>query len=376
MFAGYFLITTRHGSAIPAYFLSLTGLVSCIFSPVVSFRRLRNSHSFSIFFIILLYILISLAWYSPESGMGMDLQSIAVDLVVLCFVATAFLHIPQKVNLTRIVMVSVLSTATISALILLLNELLNLNLDPVGAWNVRSVAAIAFGFVLLIALNYSIKYRMTMQGILHAFVAVISLATVLLLESSVVFFALLVALTALSFAALWESSFIRQSLLWVFLSGILMVAVLQMFNVLVEEKRPDVWESTLAASFDDGLMFGLGYSALSTPNIDCEEVEVIRMGILCTFQHPHNLFVSVIYQLGLVGFLVLFALYLVALGGLFERRSEQRWLLGGALFYSAAIFMFDGSLIVANMDFVWLIFWLPIFLIMREEFMADSDHQE
>ena len=123
------------------------------------------------------------------------------------------------------------------------------------------------------------------------------------------------------------------------------------------------------------MFFGAGYSASSVPNIICANSESAGSGgdAGCGFQHPHNLFVSLIYQLGLVGFLILFALYLVALSGLFERRSEQRWLLGGCLFYAGGIFMFDGYLLVANMDFVWLIFWLPLFLIMREEFMADSD---
>ena len=93
----------------------------------------------------------------------------------------------------------------------------------------------------------------------------------------------------------------------------------------------------------------------------------------CSFDHPHNLFVSLIYQLGLLGFMLFFVLYLVALGGLFERHSEQRWLLGGCLIYAGAIFMFDGQMLVANMNFVWLIFWLPMFLVMREEFLAENE---
>jgi len=70
--------------------------------------------------------------------------------------------------------------------------------------------------------------------------------------------------------------------------------------------------------------------------------------------------------------LILFALYLVALGVLFEKRIEQRWLLGGSLMYAGAVFLFDGQMLVANMDYVWLIFWLPLFLIIREECLQTS----
>jgi O-antigen ligase len=369
-FAGYFIITTRQGSAIPTYFLALTGLVGILVNPLEKFDRLRSSRSFGIFFVLVIYILLSLIWHSIGLNSSNETRAALIDLIVLFFAAIAFSHVREDINLTRIVMICLLVGSSVSATSLILIEVFNFNLNHTGAWNVWSVAAIAYGFSLIISSYFSILHRANFQGAIFAFIAMLHLAALLLVGSHVVFFGLLVALVSLSFAALWESRFRRQSVFWILLCCTLLASVLYVLDILMEQKRSEIWTSTLEAIFDGNLMLGAGYSDANSPRLTCSATESVgKYAHVCAFEHPHNLFVSTIFQLGLVGFLAVFYLYLVAFGSLFEHRSAHRWLLGGCLCFSAAIFMFDGQPLVADMNYVWLIFWLPLFLIMREEFL-------
>jgi hypothetical protein len=364
VFAGYFLITTRQGSAIPTYFLALTGLVGLAASPGLLLLLLR-SWTFVLTASLLTYIALSMSWL-PLDTSSTKVWAGGTDVIVLLFAATAFAVVRREVNLAGEALKWLLVGATLSASILLLIEVGGFNLDYLGSWNVRNVASIAFGFVFLVSVSYAMQYKDRLNSIGYAAASLFSLAAVLLLESPVVFFGLLAALTAVSFAALWETRYQRMSLLWVGLSAVLMILVLQVFGSLIEEQRSAIWASTVDKIFENSLFFGVGYSVQPLPLGNCS------LGGECQYQHPHNLFVSTIHQLGLVGFLLLFTLYLVALSSLFERKSPNRWALGGCLFYSAAVFMFDGQQLVANMNFVWLIFWLPIFLVIREEFLHES----
>ena len=372
-FAGYFLITSRQGSAIPTYFLALTGLVGMFFSPIHVLKQIYVSRTLRVLVFFLLYLVLSLTWYEGSGDTTGVLKSVLIDAIVLFFACVAFLHVKRDIDLTKLAIVLVLLGASIAALVLLLIEILKLPLTYTGAWNVWGVAAIAFGFAFLVSVTCALRYRATWEGILFSTVALLCFGVIVLINSPIVYFGLLAALVSLSFAALWEARFQRQSLFWVFLSGVLMILSLQVFNELMEEKRSAIWASTLDSLFDGKLIVGAGYPTISAPITNCVDAEAFAsINGSCVFDHPHNMFVSTIYQLGLSGFLILFVLYLVALGGLFESRIEHRWLLGGSLVYAGAVFLFEGQMLVSNMNYVWLIFWLPIFLIVREESRLSS----
>ena len=338
--------------------------------PALTLKRLAKTKTFLIFVVFLGYLMTSMLWNAGVMENTKTFSSVALDVVVLLFVCIAFLQVRKDLDLTDIAMSLTILGAGVSASILLIAELTDFNLARAGAWNVWSVAAIAYGFSAVVATYYAVTFRRTYISLAYGSIALVSLAAVMLIHSQVVFFGSLLALVSLSFAALWESRFRRESIVWAVGCMLLMILVLVVFNELMEEKRSAIWASTVDAMFHEGLMFGAGYPSVSTPVVSCAEVaSQIPINGSCVFQHPHNLFVSTIYQLGLFGFLILFSFYLLALSVLFEQSSKNRMLLGGCLSYGGAIFMFDGQLLVANMNYVWLLFWLPMFLIVREEFL-------
>lgn len=361
-FAGYFLLSTRQSSTLPTYFWALLSFIMICRIPHDSLRQVKASSTLMLLLVWLAYVLLSLIFSSPSS----TTLSIILDIVVLVLVSISFLHMPKRLDVVNLLCSTLLVSGGASALVLLLSEVGGIEIIELGTWNVASVGSIAFGFLVLLAFSLAVKDRKGPRGILCASVALVCLAAVFHLDSHAVFFALLVSLTALSFFAVWEYRKNKLSIPLVMLSGSLMILALQVFNVLVEEQRMDIWAATISASFDGELVLGAGYAGHLPSSLLCDAAQVSE-GHNCEFQHPHNLFASVVYQLGIVGLLGLMGLYVAALGSLFERKSSYRWLIGGCLFYSAAIFMFDGSRIVSNMDFVWLVFWLPIFFVIMEE---------
>jgi ACR3 family arsenite efflux pump ArsB len=52
----------------------------------------------------------------------------------------------------------------------------------------------------------------------------------------------------------------------------------------------------------------------------------------------------------------------VGISSALESDKEEKWLVFAMLSYCAIIFLFDGDQLVSKLDFVWLIFWLPVAL--------------
>lgn len=114
--------------------------------------------------------------------------------------------------------------------------------------------------------------------------------------------------------------------------------------------RPAIWTDYAARIADDGLWFGLG---VSTPDL----IEVGGYDVL----HPHNLYLAVTYQGGLVALALLLAVIAATLHTLLKNYGEPDAKLALAIWAMALPgYLLDGHELIDKIGWTWLLFWLPV----------------
>ena len=114
--------------------------------------------------------------------------------------------------------------------------------------------------------------------------------------------------------------------------------------------RPAIWLDYAARIRVDGLWFGLG---VSTPG-------VIRVGGY-DVPHPHNLYLAVTHQSGLLGLALMVTAIAVTVRTLSRHYDEPEAKLAIAVWAMALPgYLLDGHELVDKVGWTWLLFWLPL----------------
>ncbi len=140
--------------------------------------------------------------------------------------------------------------------------------------------------------------------------------------------------------------------------------------------RPAIWMSTLD-SIGSAPFFGHGITNKVTPVVVFDHGQ----GVIQQFRHPHNMALSVIYFLGLFGFVFWVALWAPGvLARIWVRPEKQQdgYMLIPLLVGLAAL-MFDGGDPLSPFHFDWFCFWVPAMLLLSsqavngQQLMADKN---
>ena len=114
--------------------------------------------------------------------------------------------------------------------------------------------------------------------------------------------------------------------------------------------RPAIWSDYAARIRVDGMWFGLG---VSTSDL----IQVGGYDVL----HPHNLYLAVAHQGGLLGLALLVTVIVVTANTLFGNYHEPEAKLGLAVWAVALPgYLLDGHELVDKVGWTWLLFWLPV----------------
>jgi O-antigen ligase len=127
--------------------------------------------------------------------------------------------------------------------------------------------------------------------------------------------------------------------------------------------RPEIWMATLER-IKDAPFFGHGMTNNVVPVVVSDETG----RVLGEFRHPHNMALSVTYNLGLVG-LVLWAL--LWLPGLLNKMfrsfdSERDAFIILPMVAGAAALVFDGGAALSPLHHYWFCFWVPTLLLLSQ----------
>ncbi len=122
--------------------------------------------------------------------------------------------------------------------------------------------------------------------------------------------------------------------------------------------RFEIWHSAMQ-QISERPIFGNGLA--SNPHYTYTKPN----GVVSPASHIHSLYLSTLYQGGIVGLLLLLSIYFLILKEHWVRRqynsSETKWILGWILM-GAAFGIADFGGIMINLSTEWLVFWWPISL--------------
>ena len=114
--------------------------------------------------------------------------------------------------------------------------------------------------------------------------------------------------------------------------------------------RLGIWAEYASRIVADGPWFGLGV-------LTHDVTEVAGWAVL----HPHNLFLAVAWQGGLVGVALMGVVVATTLGTLLQRFDAPEAKLGLAIWALALPgYLIDGHELIDKIGWTWLLFWLPV----------------
>ena len=127
--------------------------------------------------------------------------------------------------------------------------------------------------------------------------------------------------------------------------------------------RPAIWLATLSAVADGGLWFGRG--------ILTDDTLVTAIG---EFPHPHNMYLSVLFQGGLVGVALFATLIAAVVRTLLDHyRHRDAKLALGILGLALPAWLLDGHELIDKVGMTWFLFWLPVAISLGLAWMGRLD---
>lgn len=373
-FAGFFLFPSSQANNFPTYFVAILMFVHFGFSG--HFRPFRSIIFFSLC-ALLAYSMASVFW--SEKVSDEDLRSSIGDVILLLLMILA-IHSSTRENPSFVDLLSkcLVMFATISLITNSIQDFFSFltGIQIGGRLATSTVASISYGFVIVVAgyLVVTVKpiaERMTWGACLLALIyGCISLSV------HYVWLAIIAAVAVFAFTKVWESRGNSTVFGWMLLALSLMVAFLFLFDLVLVSDRQQIWQSVVDDAYNSYPIFGSGTLTPVTPHVDCLAIpRILSEFSNCTFAHPHNLYVSTMFHTGIVGLCLLLILMLVSVSAVVESDGKEKWLVLPLLCYGATVFLFDGDQFVSKLNFVWLVFWLPVGLAFSME-MAELEEDE
>lgn len=357
-FTGYYFLPSSQANNFPTYIVAILLVADFCLS---NKSYVQKSVAFRCVFVFLLYILLSIGWsqHSASNQISSMLGNVALLLTMILSIERCMRYFPWFGSW----LLSALTfCAVVSSLIYLLSSYFDEG-NPPGRLSAHSVAAISYGSALVVSAFLIVKTSVLVGRLFWSLCFFILGFACYRLEMDFVWLALVGSVSVIAFSRVWEN---RDTVLvfgWMALATCLLGAFLYLFDMVLVSNRQMIWESVVNVAYDNNLLIGSGMLTPIMPIVDCDQFPAILNSFSsCNFQHPHNLFVSSLFRGGIIGLALLVLLFLVGISSALESDKDERWLVFAMLSYCAIIFLFDGDHLVAKLDFVWLIFWLPVAL--------------
>lgn len=353
----YFLLPTGKANNLPTYLMGI--LVLLVGLPWL--QVLRRSWVTIGSVALAGYLALSLMWSEPLFDEEVH-SLIGNGLLSVLFVAAVVIGLIRFQRFQLWLIQSVVLAACLSALVYLISAIyLGEAIDqvPLGRWLSPSVGAIGFGFAAVLGLNLTLGRFNRRFKVLWGLLSLLLVIACVHLGVDYVIFALIAAVTALSLGRLWRVRASERVWLWMGISFLLMVAAILVMNVVIDSGRQMIWSSVLDLIYNERVAFGFGIRSRPEFHVDCD-LELVAAAADCAWRHPHNLYVSTMFYGGVIGIGGLLLLMMSSISAALESHHPARWLTLSLLTYGFAVLMFDGNRLISKIDFIWLVFWLPV----------------
>ena len=357
--ASMFVLTSQSASSLPTYLLAVYVLAGAR-----GWRSLLFDPGLLLVVAVLVYIPATSLWSTPWDTRGAFSQAMRALLVFTFVVSVAeCLQVDwfrRRMTLVLAVFGGVAAATAIA--VFYLESPADGRLNGLGQIDTHVTAALVYAVALVCALAWLAtpgeSRGPAVRLVVYGCVAVLAVAVVLAGSRSAVVcilcgagclwlayrvasvgrFVLLGAAAAIAFGSLLAAAY--------FLVPGADLAILPRGDSF----RGAIWTEYAGRIAANGPWFGLG---VLTP----DETMVAGYPVL----HPHNLFLAVTYQGGLVGFALMVAVIALTLRTLLGHYREDEAKLGLAIWAIALpAYLLDGHELVDKIGWTWLLFWLPV----------------
>ena len=354
-FASVLLLSSQSGASIVTYLLALV--------VIASYRMwvdLARNDLFMGVIALLLYLSLSVFWSDPWSWRDFGSMLVRVLLVCSFIVGMALVQLRGQVQLwLRRVMVMVGGGA---ALVAVGNYLLwppeDGRLNGLGQLDAHVVAALVYGFVVIMALQACLRETGLIWRVSAAMTILVAGYAIYASDSRNAWVSVALGLCVLLLAErIRERDRFRSGVIMVgMLAGIalLLLFVNETTQAMLLPRgtsfRPEIWDQAFARIFDGHAWFGLG---INTDN------NFLVPGLVIL--HPHNLYLSVLYQGGFVALGMFLLLLWKTLHELLLAYDEADAKLAlGLLGMALPAYMLDGHELLDKIGSTWFLIWLPV----------------
>ena len=354
--ASVYVLASQSASSWPTYVLG-----AYVVAAVGKWRALFLDRGFLLVVAVVAYIPLTSLWSTPWDGRDMFSQ-VTRALLVLTFVvciAESVLVDWFRRRLTQALAIFGALGAAAAVVVFFADPPLDGRLNGLGQLDAHVTASMVFAVAAVGGLAWlTDARRIGARWLAGACVAVLVIAIVLAGSRNAMVCAALgigCGLIASRVAAPARFCLVAGAL-----AAVLGVALLAAYSLIPgaadmvlprgDSFRPAIWTDYAARIVDDGLWFGLG---VSTPDL-------IRVGGYDVL-HPHNLYLAVTYQGGLVALALLLAVIVTTIRTLLVNYAQSDAKFALAIWAVALPgYLLDGHELIDKIGWTWLLFWLPV----------------
>ena len=354
-FVSVLALSSQSAASYPSYLLALSMVMS-----IRSWNDVVRLRLFWLILVLLSYLSLSAFWSEPFSWRS-TLGIFSRSLLVLTFVvALAECQLRGDVQRWLGRALAVVGTgAAIGAIVLYLMEPPpDGRLSGLGQLDNPVVLGLILGAVLVM-LAHMLMTDAIRRWRLIAFVSAAVVCYVIYLTGSrnaIVSAALGVLVVFFSTRILDPQRFAAAAVALLTVAGSILAALAisdagaEVLLPRGDSFRLDIWTYVLDRVLSEAPIFGLG---IVTP-------DVVPLGEK-TFNHPHNMYLAVLFQGGLVALLLFLALIVGSVVSLFLAYETKSAKLGlGLLTMALSSFVLDGHELIDKVGETWFLFWLPV----------------
>ncbi|MDA1076444.1 MAG: O-antigen ligase family protein [Proteobacteria bacterium] len=354
-FASVLLLSSQSGASYSTYFLALAMLVT--FTQWNDVFRVRL---FVFVCSLIVYLILTSFWSTPFDGR--ELLSVVIRGLLVTMFIIAFAECQLRGQVQRWLartMAVIGSLATLVALVMFYQE------DPadgrllgLGQLDNHVIVALVYGVVLIFVLEVLLTDRSTPWRVFSLSSVVLIVAAVYLSDSRNAWVSVILGTGTfvLAHKIADRQRFLASMVTLGFLLAVVIAALLMndatrdLFLPRGDSHRLAIWADIISRIGDVGWLAGAG---ILTP-------DRVAIGDL-VFQHPHNMYLALTFQGGLIALVAFVVLIGWMIGVLMANYTMNDAKLAlGVLAVALPAYVLDGHELLDKIGETWFLFWLPV----------------
>ncbi len=362
---GFYLGVNGRVNALPTYVAALAFIPFILIRPT----SLTSTNRVIALLTLLLFVYLSMSTFWSEGSSALArLKFFGEAYLTMVFIfGTAFMSTQFPGFLKWFLIMTVLSAAIACTYSIFLHfflpdyqPLVENRLFSMGRLHNPVIAGLSYSVAAIISINL-IFLPLGRSRILWVFCTLVLLAGIILTGTRS---AIVGLLFAIPFSIILQGALSnrnRMLILIVLGCGSLMAALLSwqlgFWEGMVHRAssyRPEIWREVIASVLSSNLLIGNGIATSSKMVID---------GF--TFDHAHSIFFSTFYYGGLVGLAILLGIIASSFYALHKLEPNPVVILSISLLVFAIVALsFDGNSLIEKVNYLWIVFWLPISMVL------------